>query len=281
MLERAYDVLADLKRSSAFIFREYHLTRRYLSWMLAYTFYSFVNSVAVVLIGVAAGDSQQTQNLLLGALMWSYLGVLFQEIANSVSYERWEGTIEYTFMAPVSRFTHLIGVSLFASVVAMLRVVIIFLAMQAFVDVSFEGANIGGVFVVLILSSLSFMGLGIMASVLPLLSPEKGAQATEIVGGILLLISGVYYPVSVLPHWLQPLAYLSPATYTLEASRVLIGLSSDGKTLGLLHGQGLASVSGDLGILTVFGLLGIPLGLWVFGLAESWAKRNGKLKRSG
>ncbi len=273
---------SDISRSGAFVFRDYHLTRRYLSWMLAYAFYSFVNSVAVVLIGVAAGDGQQTRNLLLGALMWSYLGALFHEIANSITYERWEGTIEYTFMAPVSRLSHLMGVSAFASLVALIRVVVVFLAMQLFVDVSFEGANLWGVLVVLLFSGLSFTGLGIITAVMPLLSPEKGGQATEIVGGILLLISGVYYPVSVLPAWLQPFAWTCPATYALNASRALIGISPEGKSVGqVLNGASIYSVSGDIFILVAFGILSIPLGLWIFGLAEDWAKRTGRLKRSG
>jgi ABC-2 type transport system permease protein len=27
---------------------------------------------------------------------------VFREVANSIAYERWEGPLEYTFMAPVS-----------------------------------------------------------------------------------------------------------------------------------------------------------------------------------
>ena len=273
------EYLSDISRAGAFIVRDFHLTRRYFSWALAFTFYSFVSSVAVVMIGVASGDHRQTANLMLGALMWSYLEVLFHEIANSISYERWEGTIEYTFMAPVSRFTHLLGVSLFASIEALVRVSVIFLAMQLFVDVDLSGANLGGVVAVMLLSSISFMGLGILAAILPLLSPERGAQATEIIGGLLLLVSGVYYPVDVLPQWLQPFSWLSPATYTLQASRELIGIGAAAGSLS--PGQPLSAVWWELSLLTAIGVLSIPIGLLAFGKAEEWAKKTGKLKRSG
>src|SRR5207248_9211952 len=43
------------------------------------------------------------------------------------------------------------------------------------------------------------------------------------------LVSGVYYPVEILPRWLQPLAVVSPATYALSASRKLIGLGEGGQ----------------------------------------------------
>jgi ABC-2 type transport system permease protein len=274
-------VLAWWRAAGAFIFRDYHLTRRYFSWVLVFTFYAIVNSATIVLIGVAGQNQLLTLNLILGVLMWSFLSVLFGEIANSISYERWEGTIEYTFMAPVSRFTHLLGVSSFAGVYALLRVVIILVALLAFASVSVAGANLWGCLVVMLVAGFAFMGLGLMAAVFPLMSPENGPQATNIVQGVLLLISGVYYPVSVLPTWLQPLAVISPATYALEACRKLLGIGAEGSRPGALVGQPLSSVLPELGILAVMGVISIPLGLLVFSLAEHWAKRTGKLKRVG
>jgi ABC-2 type transport system permease protein len=41
-----------------------------------------------------------------------------------------------------------------------------------------------------------------MTSVLPLISPEKGVQLGYIAQGLLLVVSGVYYSVSVLPGWM-------------------------------------------------------------------------------
>ena len=36
---------------------------------------------------------------------------------------------------------------------------------------------------------------------------------------VLLLVSGVYYPIDVLPEWMQVLSHLSPATYVLDGVR--------------------------------------------------------------
>ncbi|WP_221088893.1 ABC transporter permease [Deinococcus aquaedulcis] len=268
-----------LRAAFAFVFRDFHLTRRYWSWVLVFTFYDMVSAASIMLIGVAAGSPRLTLTLLLGAVMWSFLGRLFGEIANSISYERWEGTIEYTFMAPVSRLTHLVGVSLFAGAYALLRGVLVFLFMGLFVDI---GASFGQVLqclVVFMVASLGFMGIGLMAAVLPVMSTENGAQATNIIQAVFLLISGVYYPVSVLPGWLQPVSALSPATYALEACRKILGVNGTGTAIEA--GVGLGGVLPELGILLVFGVVTIPLGLLVFGRAETWAKRTGKLKRAG
>jgi ABC-2 type transport system permease protein len=109
-----------------------------------------------------------------------------------------------------------------------------------------------------------------MTSVLPLISPEKGTQLGWIAQGTLLVVSGVYYPVEVLPTWMQWLAKISPATYALEAARAAI-----------LDGQGLSTMWDEIWPLLVIGVVSIPLGLWIFSRGERYAKKHGKLKRSG
>ena len=270
-----------IRQTFAFVFRDFHLTRRYMSWVVVFTFYAMVSSATVALIGVAAHDEQLTLTLVIGALLWSFLSVLFNEIASSIAYERWEGTLEYTFMAPVSRIIHLAGISLYALVYAMVRAIFVLGGLLLFVHLSLGGANMLGVLLVLLVSSLAFVGLGLMAAILPVMSPERGAEATNIFQGLLLLVSGVYYPVAVLPRWLQPLSALSPATYALTASRKLVGIGEPGSVQGHLAGAPLSAVLPELGILLLMGLVLIPVGLWVFRRAESWAKRTGKLKRTG
>jgi ABC-2 type transport system permease protein len=124
---------------------------------------------------------------------------------------------------------------------------------------------------VLVTGSVSFVGLGIMAAVLPLLSPEKGLQMTNIIKAVVLLVSGVYYEPTVLPSWLQPLSAISPATYMLKGMRA-----------GLLENAGVAQVfMSYLLPLIITGLVTVPVGLWIFRRAERYAKVKGMLKRNG
>jgi ABC-2 type transport system permease protein len=109
-----------------------------------------------------------------------------------------------------------------------------------------------------------------MTSVMPLISPEKGMQLGFIAQGMLLVVSGVYYPVEVLPTWLEWLAVISPATYALDGARDAI-----------LEGAGVGSMWDEIWPLLVIGVVSIPLGLAVFRRGEQYAKRHGKLKRSG
>jgi ABC-2 type transport system permease protein len=257
--------------------RNTYLIKRYGWWELAFFFWTVANSLSVVLIakGVQATGghldvNRATTSLLIGAVIWSYLGLIFEILTETVAWERWEGTIEYTFMAPLRRAVHLGGMALFAVLYGLLRTALLFVVVAVFFGLHFEDANFATAFVLLAIASVSFAGVGMVTAVLPLISPEKGAQFGFIAQGLLLVVSGVYYPVSVLPQWMQWIATISPATYALRGIRSAI-----------LDGASLSTQWGNVWPLLVLGVVAIPLGLAVFRTGERYAKQHGKLKRSG
>lgn len=257
--------------------RNVYLTKRYILWDVAFFVWTVANTLTIVFIakGIeATGGSidvnRATTTLLIGAVVWAYLGILFEFLTETVAWERWEGTIEYTFMAPLSRSMHLAGQGVFAVLYGLARAVLLFVVVAFFFDLALPDADFLAALVVLVVASVSFIGIGTMTAVLPLISPEKGMQLGFVAQGMLLVVSGVYYPVSVLPTWMEWLAKISPATYALDGIREAI-----------LEGQGLSTMWDEIWPLLVIGAASIPLGLWVFGRGEQYAKRHGKLKRSG
>jgi ABC-2 type transport system permease protein len=257
--------------------RNVYLVRRYVWWELAWFVWSLANSLTIVFIakgveqtGVRIDVNRETIVLLIGTVVWSYLGILFEILTETVAWERWEGTIEYTFMAPLSRATHLLGMGAFAALYGLVRTALLFGVVALFLDLHFDDADFATAALVLALSSFAFLGIGIMTAVLPLISPEKGAQLGFIGQGLLLVVSGVYYPVAVLPGFMQAIATISPATYALEGIRRAV-----------LDGASPGEVWNDLWPLLLIGALAIPIGLEVFRRGEIYAKRNGRLKRSG
>jgi ABC-2 type transport system permease protein len=268
----------EARASYAFVERNFNLVRRYWGWELVWIVYSIVNALSITYIGAGmekiSGTKLDTKYLILylavGTLVWHYLSVVFETISSMISWERWEGTIEYTFMAPVRRFTQMLGTCLFAIVYGLAHTVVILIVVALFFHLDLGRADLLSGLLVLLAGSLSFVGLGIMASVLPLLFTERGSQMTYIIQAVLLLISGVYYPVDVLPSWMQPITRLSPATYVLEGMRD-----------SLLKGIGLEQLVRYLLVLLVIGLVSLPIGMAIFNWGERYAKRTGKLKRSG
>lgn len=262
----------------AFIERNFALLRRYWPWELSWTVYS---GAIVLSIGFLAVGMEQVSGvdlprdkilvyLLTGSLLWRYLSELFWETSNVISWERWEGTLEYTLMAPISRFVHLIGTSLFAVLYSGLRLVFLMVLCAIFFQLDLSAANIPGAAAILAIATFSLVGLGLMGACLPLMSPEKGMQMTGIIEAVLLLVSGIYYPIEVLPQWLQYVSRVSPITYTLKGMRAC-----------LIDGAGLGDVWPYIWPLLISGAIMIPAGLKVFAMAEKYCKRKGRLKRSG
>src|ERR687894_2482853 len=119
--------------------RNAYLVKRYGLWELAFFLWTVANTLTIVFIaeGVEAGGGRldverQTTILLIGAVIWSYLGIVFEILTETVAWERWEGTIEYTFMAPLSRATHLLGMGAFATLYGLLRTFALFGVVAAF-----------------------------------------------------------------------------------------------------------------------------------------------------
>ena len=257
--------------------RNVYLVRRYIWWDVAFFLWTVANTLTIVFIakGIEATGGQidvdkVTTTLLVGAVVWAYLGIIFEILTETVAWERWEGTIEYTFMAPLSRPIHLFGMGAFAIVYGIIRAVLLFGVVALFFDLNLSQANFAAALVVLLVASISFIGIGMMTAVLPLISPEKGTQLGFIAQGLLLVVSGVYYPVEVLPQWMQWISVISPATYALDGMRDAI-----------IDGAGITAMGDELWPLVVIGIVSVPLGLEVFRRGERYAKRHGKLKRSG
>ncbi|MDQ3752959.1 MAG: ABC transporter permease [Actinomycetota bacterium] len=257
--------------------RNAYLVRRYALWELAFFLWTIANTLTIVFIaeGVEASGgvldvNRQTTVLLIGAVIWAYLGIIFEILTETVAWERWEGTIEYTFMAPLSRTVHLLGMGVFAVVYGVVRAALLFGAIALWFNLEMPEANFLSALVVLAVASASFIGIGMMTAVLPLISPEKGTQLGFIAQGMLLVVSGIYYSVEILPEPMQWLAVISPATYALEGIRDAI-----------LEGAAISTLWGQLLPLIGIGAISIPLGLVVFRRGERYAKQHGKLKRSG
>ena len=260
----------ELKASYAFVERNWHLTKRYWGWEAAFLVYALAGALSITLIGKEQGDQRLVFSLMIGAIFWNYLSVMFSVIAEQVAWERWEGTLEYTMMAPVRRFSQLLGSTFYAVLYGLVHTAVILVVLVLFFGLDLSRADFLAAGLFMLLGSFSFVGIGMMAAVLPLIYVERGAQMTFVLQSLLLLISGVYYSVEILPPWMQVLSHLSPATYIL-----------DGVRHSLIDGAGITTLLHDVWPLLVMAVVFIPLGVWTFDRAEKYAKRTGKLKRVG
>ena len=263
----------------AFIERQTNLWKRYWAWEIVWLVYGVVNTLAVTFIANEVGrtgiaDPAQVRELVIfllaGSLVWAYLSAVLDDVSLVITWERWEGTIEHTLMAPVSRSLHLLGMALFGVLHAIIRTGLIMLLSLPFFSVDLGNANWLAVMLIVALGSVSIVGIAILGSVLPLLYPERGIQMAFMIQAVILLVSGVYYNVEVLPGWLQIASEVSPATYILDGIRA-----------ALIDGAAIGKLQREFIILAILGAALVPASLIVFALAERWAKQTGQLKRQG
>jgi ABC-2 type transport system permease protein len=125
--------------------------------------------------------------------------------------------------------------------------------------------NPGATIVVFALSVAAMASLGLLSASFTIVF-KRGDPVLWALGTMTWLLSGVLYPVSILPPLLVRVASALPTTHALAAMRATT-----------INGAGLAAVSADVAALAGFALIGIPAGLWVFTAAVHHARRTGTL----
>src|SRR6476469_6935805 len=180
---RRFSVGRQVDLGWAFVERQTNLWKRHWAWEIVWLVYGVVNTLAITFIakqfkteGIVSGKQANDLILflLIGTLVWAYLSAILDDISLVVTWERWEGTIEHTLMAPVPRVAQLIGTAVFGVLHALTRTTAILVISLPFFSVSLGNANWGTAAAVIVVGSFALIGLGILAGVLPLLYPERG-----------------------------------------------------------------------------------------------------------
>src|SRR3954466_14816682 len=165
-------VSLQLRLGWAFVERQTNLWKRHWAWELVWLLYGVVNTPAITFIakqltteGVVSGDAANDLLLflLIGTLVWAYLSAVLDDISLVITWERWEGTIEHTLMAPVPRVAQLLGTAVFGVLHALMRTRLLMLFALPFFHVDLSQANWVTAAALVALGSLSLVGLGILA----------------------------------------------------------------------------------------------------------------------
>src|SRR6476659_3059714 len=167
-----FPVATQVRLGWAFVERQTNLWKRHWAWEVVWLVYGVVNTLAITFIakelsnnGIVKG--QEANDLILfllvGTLVWAYLSAILDDISLVITWERWEGTIEHTLMAPVPRVSHLIGTAVFGVLHALMRTTLILAFALPFFHVDLSQASWTTAIVLMLVGSLSLVGLGILA----------------------------------------------------------------------------------------------------------------------
>ena len=231
--------------------------------ILFYFLAVFIGEAAAPLLGQYNGD--YFAFVLIGVAFGGYFGTGLTGFANALRQAQTTGTLEAMMMTPAPVSLIIVGSAVWSYTFTTFRVLVYLLIGTLLLGVNLRQANYGGALVSLVLSIIAFASIGIItASVIMVI--KRGDPITAVFGNLANIIGGVFYPVEILPHWLQTIANLLPITYALRAMR-----------LALLTGASWAELVPDLIALTLFCLILFPLSLFIFRFAVNQARLDGSL----
>jgi ABC-2 type transport system permease protein len=211
------------------------------------------------------------QFLIVGSALWNVVFGVMAGLVQSILEDRERyRMLKYVVVTPASLFPFLLGRSLARVVVSFVAV-----ALTLLVGIMFLGVELRPNFLILvpatILGVLAVIGLGIFMAGWCLQLRQEAWHYPEAIAGALYLVSGAIFPIDVLPSIVHPIAYASPTTWWLEASRRgLLGHGSPGVIGGLPDAVVML-------FLVVSTAITIPLALAAFGWFMRRARQAGVL----
>lgn len=203
--------------------------------------------------------------VLIGIAFSNFLSVGLGSFATSIRSEQMIGTLEAMLVTPTSLSNIVLSSSQWNFAFTSLRVGVYLLLGAIFFGLDLSNAAVLPALTALLLTVVAFSSLGIISASFIMIF-KRGDPIAWVISTSSTLLGGVYYPITILPDWLQTLSYAFPITYSLNAIR-----------LSLLQGQGFADVGGDLISLVAFSLITLPISLFVFRYAVARAKKDGSL----
>ena len=203
--------------------------------------------------------------VIIGIAYSRYLGICLSSLGTLLRDEQIQGTLEYMLVTPVGFFKICLGLLSWEFVWTSIEVgFYVFLGVFVF-GFNIGNANMFSAFLVLVLSLSALFSLGLMSAAFTLLFKDADAFDWAL-GGLMRFVCGVYFPVSILPMWLQNLSSYLPLTYALSGLRQAVIL---GKTV--------AELSGVLLALFAFSIILWPVAFLIFGASIRRLKVNGAL----
>ncbi len=187
----------------------------------------FWPSVSFLSVGLLAEfidlQSQMKAFILVGVVSMSAVQVCQLDVAYALLYDVWSKAVKHGFIAPVG-IRHLLLGSLMVGIVRGGAVFFILMGASYIIfDFNILVPGSGPMVLFLLGLFLSAAMIGILVSILVLTVGNRAEVAAWSFVSLMLLLCGIYYPVSILPKWIMTIAELMPLTYFLEYFRGFYG----------------------------------------------------------
>jgi ABC-2 type transport system permease protein len=191
--------------------------------------------------------------------------LMVHQLATAIRNEQMMGTFESLLVTPTKLITIQAGSAAFELFYIPLRIGLFVALIALFFGLDYHAGGILPSAITLVAFIPFLWGLGLLAAG-AIVTFRRGVGAVAIGGTLLGLASGAFFPLVLLPHWLQTLAHENPLAIAIQSLRET-----------LIGGEGWTLVSHDLLELVPLSIAAVIAGMFAFRIALARERRNGTL----
>ena len=226
MSSRAEALRGEALRVWAFTARNLIMARRNVFFVFELTFWPGVAMLSHGLLTRFLDLSPETTSfILVGTVALSTIQVCQLDVAYAVLFDMWAKSVKHQFLAPIGIRHLMLG----AWLVGVARGLLVFGLMAAIgsraFGFDFVGGGPGDLAVFLLGCFLVALAVGLFVCALVVLFGNRAETAAWAAVNFVVMLAGVYYPVSVLPGWAAAVSSAIPLTYFLDAVRTGYGFA--------------------------------------------------------
>lgn len=267
--------LGELRKLPAFIRRDF-----LVAWSYRMSFFSdalslFSLMLVFYFIGLMVdtsqlptyGGSQVTyiEFAAIGLAVGVYTQFGLDRVASAIRSEQMMGTLESLLVTPTAPSTIQVGSVAFNFLYLPLRTILLLVGIAVVFGLHFEASGIGPALAILVFYVPFIWGFGVAGAAV-VLTFRRGGGLVALAAMALGLVSGVYFPLELLPDWIASISQYNP-----------VALAISGMREALLGGAGWSAIASTIGLLAAMSFISLVFGLAVFRLALRRERRRGTL----
>ena len=266
--------LIELRKVWAYVKKEFLIEMSY-KFAFLFSLFGIFTSIATYFFIDRLFGSQMTPELapfgapyfayvLVGNAFFAYVGMAIAGVSGRIASEQTWGTLEVLYGTPTRLWVLILAMTVWNTLYASAEVVMYFVVGGVGFGVDFSKINWVALASILGFVIVAFNSIGLLEAGCILVF-KRGAVAAWALNSVWALLGGVFFPVTVLPTWLQRIAEWNPITHAIRALQ-----------LAIYQGTPATQLVRELCILGLFCVVLVPLGL----LSWGWALRRARLDGS-
>lgn len=204
------------------------------------------------------------QFTIVGVIFASFLSFAFSFMMSAVSEGVGKGTLEYLLLSKVGLIQITIMSSLWSMLFLVVNTVVTLVIVKFILGVTFF-YNLWLIALVLLLAMFAITGIGMISAGI-IVVIKSGDPISFVFGALTGLLSGVAFPVEILPAFLREIGEILPNTHALTALREV-----------MINNASLWDIKEELAFLFISSVITLAIGYFVFIYGFHRARQKGTL----